>query len=54
MGREVDERFEGLRKGISNEIASLRRELNTRFYWLIGTLITMWITIILTILFKAH
>jgi predicted nucleic acid-binding Zn-ribbon protein len=51
---EVNERFEGLRKEIFGEISSLRRELNTGFYWLIGILITMWITITLTILFKAH
>jgi len=52
--REVNERLESLRKEIFGEISSLRKELNTRFYWLIGILITMWITIILTILFKAH
>jgi len=36
------------------ELSSLRRELNTRFYWLIGILMTMWVTIILAILLKAH
>jgi len=63
--KEVGERFEGLRKEIFGEISSLRREvfgeisslrreLNTRFYWLIGILMTMWVTIILAILFRAR
>jgi predicted nucleic acid-binding Zn-ribbon protein len=51
--REVSDRFEGLRKEIFGEILSLRRELNMRFYWLIGILMTMWVTIILAIAFKA-
>ena len=63
--KEFSERFEGLRKEIfgeiSNlrrevfgEISSLRREFNTRFYWLIGILMTMWVTIIVAILLKPH
>jgi len=35
-----------------NHIESELRELGTRFYWLIGIIISMWVTIILTILFK--
>jgi len=37
---------------VRGEIASLRRELNTRFY--LGIQISMWVTIILTILFRVH
>jgi chromosome segregation ATPase len=37
---------------IETELRELRRELNARFYWLMGILITMWVTIILTIMLK--
>jgi len=37
---------------IESELRELRRGLNTRFYWLMGVLITMWITIIVAILLK--
>lgn len=43
-----------LRRKVFSEITGLRREFNTRFYWLIGIQISMWITIILTILFGAY
>jgi hypothetical protein len=39
LGKEIDERLERFRK-----------ELSERFYWLIGILLTMWITIILAII----
>jgi uncharacterized coiled-coil protein SlyX len=39
---------------IESELRELRRELNTRFYWLIGILMTMWVTIIVAILLKPH
>ncbi|MCS7366656.1 MAG: hypothetical protein NDF52_02115 [archaeon YNP-WB-062] len=35
-----------------NHIESEIRDLRGRFYWIIGIQITMWVTIILTILFK--
>jgi len=50
----IETELRDFRKEIFSEISSLRIELNTRFYWLIGIRISMWITIILTILFKAH
>jgi uncharacterized coiled-coil protein SlyX len=37
---------------IESEFRELRKELSTRFYWLIGIQISMWITIMLTILFR--
>jgi len=39
---------------VRGEILELRRDLNTRFYWLIGIQISMWVTIVLTILFRVH
>lgn len=37
---------------IEMELEELRRELNSRFFWLLGVQISMWVTIILAILFK--
>jgi septal ring factor EnvC (AmiA/AmiB activator) len=39
---------------IESELRELRRELSARFYWLIGISMTMWVTIIVTILLKPH
>jgi len=52
--REFRKEVFGEITNVRGEIASLRRELNTRFYWLIGIQISMWVTIILTILFRVH
>jgi predicted nucleic acid-binding Zn-ribbon protein len=45
---EFDRKLENLRMELYGEI----RDLRGRFYWIIGIQITMWVTIILTILFK--
>jgi hypothetical protein len=37
---------------IESEIRDLKRDLNYRFYWLLGVQLSMWVTIILAILFK--
>jgi hypothetical protein len=37
---------------IESELRDLRRDLNNRFLWILGVLITMWVTIILAILIK--
>ncbi|MCR6691714.1 MAG: hypothetical protein MRT15_04950 [archaeon YNP-LCB-003-016] len=37
---------------IESEIRDLRRDLSNRFYWLLGIQISMWVTIILAIIFK--
>jgi predicted nucleic acid-binding Zn-ribbon protein len=37
---------------LRRELDELRRDLNTRFFWLLGVQISMWVTIILAILFK--
>jgi peptidoglycan hydrolase CwlO-like protein len=39
-------------KSLRGEIGDLRRDLNNRFLWILGVQITMWVTIILAILFK--
>jgi len=41
-----------LRSEMRGEIGELRRDLNNRFFWLLGVQISMWVTIILAILFK--
>jgi hypothetical protein len=42
------------RKEIFGEVSELRKELITRFYWLIGVPVSMWITIIVTVLLRVH
>jgi tetrahydromethanopterin S-methyltransferase subunit B len=41
-----------LREELREELRDLRRDLNNRFLWLLGVQISMWVTIILAILFK--
>jgi predicted nucleic acid-binding Zn-ribbon protein len=44
--------IKGLRNEIMSEMGDLRRDLNNRFLWMLGVQITMWVTIILAILFR--
>jgi tetrahydromethanopterin S-methyltransferase subunit B len=37
---------------IESELRDLRKDLNNRFFWLLGVQISMWVTIILAILLK--
>jgi predicted RNase H-like nuclease (RuvC/YqgF family) len=39
-------------KSLRDVIGDLRRGLNNRFLWILGVQITMWVTIILAILFR--
>ncbi len=39
-------------KSLRGEIGDLRRDLNNRFLWMLGVQITMWVTIILAIIFR--
>jgi len=39
-------------KGLRGEIGDLRRDLNNRFLWMLGVQITMWVTIILAVIFR--
>jgi predicted RNase H-like nuclease (RuvC/YqgF family) len=41
-------------KSLRGEIGDLRRDLNNRFLWILGVQITMWVTIILAILFSIE
>jgi len=45
---QIDKRLNHL----ESELRELRKDLNTRFYWLLGIQISMWVTIILAILIK--
>jgi predicted nucleic acid-binding Zn-ribbon protein len=42
----------GVRSELGSEIRELRRDLNNRFFWLLGVQISMWVTIILAVLIK--
>jgi predicted nucleic acid-binding Zn-ribbon protein len=50
--RDLRAYFESEFKGLRGEIGDLRRDLNNRFLWILGVQITMWVTIILAILFR--
>ena len=55
MGGEINSlrgEVNSLRREVREEINSLRDMVWSQFKWTIGILITMWITIIITILFK--
>jgi predicted nucleic acid-binding Zn-ribbon protein len=52
MKASFESRIESLRMELYGEIRGLKSDLNNRFYWLLGIQITMWVTIILTIIFK--
>jgi chaperonin cofactor prefoldin len=39
-------------RDLSIDMRDLRKDLNNRFYWLLGIQISMWVTIILAIIFK--
>jgi predicted RNase H-like nuclease (RuvC/YqgF family) len=41
-----------LRSELYREIRDLRKVLDYRFYWLLGVQISMWVTVILTIVLK--
>jgi len=39
-------------RSLRGEIGDLGRDLNNRFLWMLGVQITMWVTIILAIIFR--
>ncbi|RSN76974.1 hypothetical protein [Candidatus Methanodesulfokora washburnensis] len=52
---QMDKRLNHLEtetRDLREELRDLRSDLNNRFLWLLGVQISMWITIILAILFK--
>jgi len=50
--RELRSEMRGEISEVRGEIRELRRDLNNRFFWLLGVQISMWVTIVLAILFK--
>jgi chromosome segregation ATPase len=52
---QMDKRLNHLEteiRELREELRDLRKDLNNRFLWLLGVQISMWVTIILAILFK--
>jgi chaperonin cofactor prefoldin len=52
---QMDKRLNHLEteiRELREELRDLREDLNNRFLWLLGVQISMWVTIILAILFK--
>ncbi|HLG30949.1 MAG TPA: hypothetical protein VI387_12125 [Candidatus Brocadiales bacterium] len=47
-----DEMHSGM-NSLRGEIGELRAKIDTNFRWLVGIMITMWVTMILAIIFKA-
>ena len=51
----IDKRLNHLEselRDLRGELGDLRRDLNHRFFWLLGVQTSMWVTIILAILLK--
>ena len=48
----IESEVRDLRNELYREIRDLRKALDYRFYWLLGVQISMWVTIILAIIFK--
>lgn len=49
LEERVERGFEDTRR----EIADLRRDQRNQFYWLLGLLFPMWVTIVLAVLLKG-
>jgi chromosome segregation ATPase len=52
---QMNERLNHIETGFSElrtEMGSLRDEIRSNFRWIVGIILTMWVTIILTLLFK--
>jgi hypothetical protein len=52
---QMDKRLNHMESEIRDlriDMRDLRKDLNNRFYWLLGIQISMWVTIILAIIFK--
>jgi tetrahydromethanopterin S-methyltransferase subunit G len=52
LRREVTQQIGELRDRMDQQMGELRREIRTQFYWVLGLLIPMWVTIILAVLLK--
>jgi hypothetical protein len=52
LRNDMRSEINNLRNEMNNRIKELDKKLDNRFLWVLGVQITMWVTIILTILFK--
>jgi hypothetical protein len=43
----IDRRLDGMDRRLFGEVSGLRRDMNQRFNWLLGIVMTSWITTIL-------
>lgn len=50
---KVEVGFAKLDAKLDTKIDSVRNEVHVNFRWLVGIMITMWVTMILTIIFKG-
>ena len=48
----LESRIEGRFNALDSMIDRLESRMQTQFYWVIGVIITMWVTIILTVLLR--
>ena len=48
----MDARFTGLEASVDARIDSLRKELNTRLYWLVGLIFAGWASMLSAFLLK--
>jgi chaperonin cofactor prefoldin len=54
---QMDKRLNHMESEIRDlriDMRDLRKDLNSRFHWLLGIQISMWVTIILAIIFVKH
>jgi uncharacterized coiled-coil protein SlyX len=51
--RDVREKLESNTRDLRGEMKDLRGEMRSNFKWTMGLMITMWVTIILTIIFHT-
>ena len=53
LNAKIDARIDGLEAKIDMKIELLRKEMNTRFYWLIGLMFATWVSTMGTILIRT-
>ena len=48
----IESRIDGLDSRTDSRFTSLESKMRTQFYWLMGVIITMWVTVILAVLLR--
>jgi hypothetical protein len=48
----IENHIDGLESRTDSRFTSLESKMQTQFYWLLGVMLTMWITIILAVLLR--